>query len=171
MSRGDLAMTSRNIIITGFMGTGKSTIGAILASRLDRSFVDMDVEIVRRVGKSIPDIFSHDGESFFRELETVLLAELVERVGLVISTGGGTLISDRNRRLAVRNATVICLVAIPDVIAERLDADITGRPLAPNWRELLSARSSAYAVLPNHVDTTGKTPDEVVEELVLLCIT
>jgi len=169
MSNGDLVMTNRNIIITGFMGTGKSTIGALVASRLNHIFVDMDDEIVRRVGKSIPEIFAHDGEAYFRRLESVLLAELVERVGLVISTGGGTLVTEKNRQLAMRKAVVICLVAAPDVIADRLDGDTVGRPLAPNWRDLLTIRSAAYAVLPNHVDTTGKTPDEVVEEVVSLC--
>ena len=87
-----------NIVITGFMGTGKSSVARELARRLMRPFVDMDAEIEARAGKPISDIFGQEGEPVFREMEAALCRELSTRQGLVIATGGGTLIDPHNRR-------------------------------------------------------------------------
>src|SRR5690606_21716287 len=79
----------QNIVVTGFMGTGKTTVGRRLADLLRRPFIDTDVEIAQRAGKSIPQIFAEDGEFVFRAMERELCAELAQRRGLVIATGGG----------------------------------------------------------------------------------
>jgi len=84
-----LAIPSENLVITGFMGTGKSTIGKKIAAKLKREFVDTDAEIERRAGMSIPEIFEVQGEAAFRAMETELARELATREKLVISTGGG----------------------------------------------------------------------------------
>ena len=98
-----------NIILTGFMGTGKTSVGREVARRLGRPFIDMDAEIEARTGKSIPAIFAEEGEAHFRNLEAGLCRELSARRGLVIATGGGTLVNEENRRLMSSGGLVICL--------------------------------------------------------------
>ena len=88
-----------NIVLTGFMGTGKTTIGQAVARQLDRAFVDMDDEIVARAGKPIPRIFAEDGEPAFRQIEAAVCADLSAQTGLVIATGGGALVNPANRRV------------------------------------------------------------------------
>ena len=100
MSPGDsqnLHSSNRNLVLTGFMGTGKTSVGRQVAQRLGRPFVDMDVEIEARTGKSIPRIFAEDGEATFRRIESSLCQELGAQVGLVIATGGGALVDPANR--------------------------------------------------------------------------
>ena len=106
----------KNIILTGFMGTGKTTIGLELARQLRRPFLDMDTEIEARAGKSIERIFSEDGETVFRGMETRLCQELSTQQGLVIATGGGTLVAPDNRALLLQNGIGICLDAHPDAL-------------------------------------------------------
>ncbi len=160
-----------NVVLTGFMGTGKSAVARRVAKRLGRPFVDMDVLIEKREGMTIPDIFAHKGESHFRHLEAALVRELAARAGLVIATGGGALVPEENRRRMVETAVVICLWADEETLIERLRED-RRRPLLarPDWknvlRDLLAQRRSAYRSLPYHVDTTGKSVDEVAEEVV-----
>jgi 3-dehydroquinate synthase len=162
--------SARNLVLTGFMGTGKSTVGRRVAERLGRPFVEMDAEIARRAGKSIPEIFHHDGEEAFRRLERALCAELGDRAGLVIATGGGTLVDDENRRTLARNGCLVCLDCEVDELLRRLEHD-DGRPML--WtddrparvRELLHARRPAYARIPYHVDTSCRSQDQVVDDV------
>jgi shikimate kinase len=97
----------RNLVITGFMGTGKTTVGQAVAARLGRPFVDMDAEIERRAGKPIARIFAEDGEAAFRRWEASICAELGLQRGLVIATGGGALVNPLNRAQMLRNGTVV----------------------------------------------------------------
>ncbi|MEA3408053.1 MAG: 3-dehydroquinate synthase [Chloroflexota bacterium] len=160
----------RNLVLTGYMGTGKSSVGQRVAQVLDRSFVDMDALIVEREGMSIPDIFRERGEDAFRRLERELCQELSARGGLVIATGGGTLVSAENRRPMEDGGCVICLDCAPDELVKRLGQG-EGRPMlraddpAERMRELLSARRPAYAQIPHHVDTTDLSIDQVVERV------
>jgi len=162
---------SVNIILTGFMGTGKSAVGREVARRLGRSFVDMDELIVSGEGRSISEIFRASGEPYFRRLEAALCVELAGRNGLVIATGGGTLVSPENRATLEPSGVIICLTATVDEILRRLDR-FRDRPLlAPPGRRmrieaLLAERAEAYAAIPHQIDTTGKPVERVATEII-----
>ena len=161
---------SLNIILVGFMGTGKTTIGRALADRLKRDFVDMDVELEARAGKPIPRIFAEDGEPVFRRMERDLVVELSRRRNLVIAAGGGIVLNPENIRDFSATGHVICLKATSDEILHRVSGS-SHRPLleqgdkAVRIRKLLMARQPLYAAIPEQVDTTGKTIAEVVAEV------
>lgn len=139
------------LLLSGFMGTGKSTIGPIVASQANVPFVDLDATIEAAAGKSIARFFSEDGEPAFRNLEaSTLRALLDDPTPRVIALGGGTLVNPELRELALQKARVVTLVAQPETIASRVQAH--GRPLlnqAPNLpqriRSLLDARAKVYA--------------------------
>ncbi len=159
--------TQKNIVITGFMGAGKTTVGEILARKLNRRFVDMDVEIEARSGFTIPQIFRRHGEEGFREMERRLIRELALRHGLVISTGGGALVDDEMREMIGRHGLIICLNASKEEIRARL-AESLDRPLAADWEKLFDARQSAYAKISHQIMTSGKTPREIAAEIAAL---
>lgn len=159
----------RNIVITGFMGTGKSTIGKLLAEKLGRPYLDTDEEIVRRVGMSIPEIFKRDGEPRFRHIERRMCRFWAAQTGYVISTGGGMLVDESNREVMLASGFVVCLTASVETIGERLRTDKAERPmLSGDWRTLFEKRRPAYEAIPNQVDTTGKTPEAITEEIIRL---
>ncbi len=165
-------MTShRNLVLTGFMGTGKTTVGRDLAERLGMEFVDTDMEIEARHG-SIAHIFEHEGEDAFRGFERQIATELSERTGLVIATGGRLLLDPGNLRALSQHGRIFCLVATPDEILERVTKDTvrTDRPLlaSPDTRtrivELLAERASDYARFPQ-ITTTSVTPTAAADEI------
>ncbi len=161
-------MNQRNIVLTGFMGTGKTSVGRALAQMLDREFVDMDTWLQAREGMTIAEIFSVKGEPFFRALESALCRELAAGEKLVIATGGGALVNEANRR-AFAAAYVICLDASVDEILRRLDDD-DERPLLRGDKRaqietLLNARRDAYAQIPLHLETAGQTPEQIARAL------
>lgn len=157
----------RNIILTGFMGTGKTTVGELVADTIGWHFVDMDDEIVERIGRSIPQIFADEGEAGFRRYERIICQSLAARDSQVIATGGGALVDPANRALMIQSGMVICLNAAPEALRERL-GDGSGRPLAPNWEALLQQRQAAYAEIPYQIETTELTPEQVAEKVVRL---
>lgn len=163
----------QNLSLAGFMGTGKTSVGRVLAKRLRMQFADMDQIIETREGRTIPDIFARDGEPFFRELERKLAIELASRNGLVIGCGGGLVLHPENIEHLQRSGPVICLQASPESILARLHED-TGRPLlanlAPNEklakiRRLLEARRPFYEQIPLQVETDGKSIKQLADEL------
>jgi shikimate kinase len=160
----------RNIILVGFMGTGKTTLGRALADRLKRDFVDMDVELETRAGKPIPRIFDEDGEPVFRRMERDLAVELSRRSNLVIAAGGGIVLNPDNIRDFGATGQVICLKAAPDEILRRVSG-FSHRPLLEQGdkgeriRKLLVVRQPFYDAIPCQVDTTGKTVAEVAAEI------
>nr|HID13974.1 3-dehydroquinate synthase [Anaerolineae bacterium] len=163
-----------NVIVTGFMGTGKTAVGQEVARRLGRPFMDMDAEIEARAGKSIPRIFAEDGEGAFRQMEAALCEELSAQQGLVIATGGGALVDPTNRALMMRSGTVVCLTCDVDEILRRVNkADNFDRPLLDvadpraEIERLLEARRD-YAAIPWQIDTTGLPVEEVAERVVAL---
>jgi shikimate kinase / 3-dehydroquinate synthase len=162
-----------NLIITGFMGTGKSSIGAAVARRLHRSFVDMDAVIEQRAGKSIRQIFEAEGEAAFRRLEADLCRELAQQRDTVIATGGGALIDPVNRQILSGTGVVICLSAAPEEIVARVGRG-DKRPLLPGGdprgevERLLETRRPAYATIPWQIDTTGRSREEVIDEVLKL---
>ena len=158
---------TRNIVITGFMGSGKTTVGQILAQQLDRQFVDMDKLIEQRVGMSIPQLFRTRGEDSFRAIERGLAHELAAQSNLVIATGGGALVKAELRGLMARQGTLVCLNASKAEIQARL-AENDGRPLAKNWERLLQERQAAYAQIDHQIETSGKSPAEIASEIAAL---
>jgi shikimate kinase len=157
----------RNLVLTGFMGTGKTTVGKRIASVLDLRFIDSDEEIVRRAKMTIPQIFEQFGETGFRHLESVICRWLSSCSDVVISTGGGMLVNVQNLGVMSKTGLVVCLNASPEVIRERLQVS-NNRPLKANWEVLYEQRRSAYAAIPYQIETTGKTPDEVSGEVIAL---
>jgi shikimate kinase/3-dehydroquinate synthase len=162
----------KNIILTGFMGTGKTTVGRLLATQLGREFVDTDELIQVRHGRSIPEIFVEFGEMAFRQMEAEIVQELAEREELVISTGGRLMLDPANVAALSRNGRVFCLVATPEEILARLKDDKEHpRPLLevpnPGERivELLQQRQEGYQRFPQ-VMTNEKIPTEVTGYLV-----
>ena len=166
-------MANRNIILIGFMGTGKSSVGTSLARELAMQFLDMDNVIVERKGKPIPAIFAEDGEPHFRALERDLVRELSARDGLVVATGGGIVLNPDNIRDFSRTGLAVCLNATPETILARVGHD-TNRPLLAvpdkmgKIRSLLDARRPLYAAVPNQVDTNGLSVEQVVGRIVSL---
>ena len=164
-------MDKPNIILTGFMGTGKTTVGTRLAQQMDYDFVDTDELIEAREGCRIADIFKDRGEAAFRALEAEVARELAARQGLVIATGGRLMLDTGNAAALGRSGRVFCLVATPEEIVARVSKDHEHRrPLleVPNpierVVELMHQRQDGYGQFPQMV-TSQKNPDEVTQIL------
>jgi len=159
-------IAQKNIVITGFMGTGKTIIGRIVADLLDRPFHDTDETITRQVGQAIPDIFAEQGEPFFREREKETLILLSRSGGKVIATGGGSLLNADNVCLVELYGIIYCLEARPEILKKRLTGDIS-RPLlgdgdlGTHITRLLAQRDAGYRRLANHIDTSDRDPEQV----------
>ncbi|MDA0578348.1 MAG: shikimate kinase [Verrucomicrobia bacterium] len=164
---------AKSIVLIGFMGTGKSSVGKALAKRLDLTFLDMDAVIEEREGIPISEIFTSLGEAHFRALERALTQELAESHGLVIATGGGIVLNPDNARDFSRKGLVVCLQALPETILARV-AHETHRPLLANGdklttiRKLLAKRQALYDALPHEIDTDGLTVDQVAARVIAL---
>lgn len=161
------------IVLAGFMGTGKSVVGRRLAARLGRPLLDTDALVEQAQGRTVRDIFASDGEPRFRELERQAVREACAAGDVVVSTGGGTLVDDRNREALADRGLLVCLTASPRTIARRVRASVAERPLLNGHpsltgriRELLDARAPVYARVPVQIDTSHLTVDEVVDEIV-----
>lgn len=165
----------RSIVLSGFMATGKSTVGPRLARRLGVQFVDTDVEIERRTGKSIPDLWRAEGEAAFRAREGALVEELLSGdARRVIAFGGGTVTVKRTRRLALDRALVVTLRASPETIVSRVpevaarpNLSIGGDPVA-RAAALLDERSEAYAECHLSLWSEGLDPDALVDAVLAL---
>ncbi len=149
------------MILTGFMGTGKSRIGRILADKLGMPYVDMDRLIEERQAMPITDIFKQYGEAFFRELEKQLCHELSQGSGQIISTGGGGLIPKENRAYFAKDS-IFCLRAPFEVIAERLSRN-SKRPLAANAHQLWLDRQPVYDKIFHQIASHGQ-PAEIIAD-------
>ena len=160
----------RNIVLVGFMGTGKTCVGQRLAGLLNMTFLDMDRVIEERTGKTVSRIFAEDGEPRFRALERELVQELAARSGLVIATGGGIVLNSENLRDFGRTGLVVCLTATPEAIFKRVAAE-THRPLLAGGDKQqmivarLEARRALYEAIPVQVDTSDLTVEQVAERI------
>jgi len=160
-----------NIVLVGFMGSGKSSVGRLLAGTLHGRFVDTDRLVVNRAGREITDIFASEGEAWFREQESLVLRSLLSGSGLVVATGGGIVIAPGNAAALKRLGFVVWLAASEEVIWERVSRN-RKRPLlhTENPREtvraLLEKRNPLYeAVADLKVETSGLTHAEVAERV------
>ena len=163
-----------NIFIVGPMGSGKSTVGKIISSELFLNFFDTDEEIEARTGASIDWIFDLEGEEGFRKRESKILEEMVQQNSIVLSTGGGIILSESNRELLSSRGTVFYLATPITVQLERTSKD-KDRPLLKNGdpgkilEELHVARESLYEGVADYiVNTEGKSSQEVSSEIIKL---
>jgi len=162
-----------NIIITGFMGTGKSVVAKQLAQKLKMEFIDMDQIIEERHGMSITDIFTRYGENYFREQENKLVKKLSQKENMVIATGGGTLLSSDNTRILSQKGKIICLFADSQVIYNRVKRKnnrplIKGNNILNKINHLLEERKKIYNDIKWKIDTTNFTIQEVVDKIINL---
>lgn len=163
-----------NVVLTGFMGTGKTTVGRLLAARLGAAFVDTDAVIEQRHGP-IPAIFADLGEGEFRRIEREVAAELAAQDGLVVSTGGRMLLDAVNAEAFQRTGRVLCLAADVDTIVRRVapGGRASGRPLLAGAdareriTELLAERAAGYGAF-EQIGTDDRTPEQIVDEIVSL---
>lgn len=160
-----------NITLIGMMGSGKTTVGIELEKALKTfSLVDVDSEIVKTRGLNIPVIFEKFGESYFRELETSMIKEFLNKDNLIISTGGGAFENPENRKLLMENSTVIYLKTSPDVIFERIKNE-THRPLlskdfsVDTISAIIEKRRRNYELAHFTIDTDFKSPYNIVTEI------
>jgi shikimate kinase len=169
-------LRSENILLIGYRGTGKSTLGKRLADVLGMAFIDMDGMIVDEQGCSISRIIQERGWPYFRQLEGNLLQRLSEEKGRVIATGGGIILDPENRALLNKMGWVVWLKADTDVMVERLKSDREGAEQRPAFSDrdlreeteiILQARTHLYeSVSDVFLDTTALSPGESVDEIV-----
>src|SRR3990170_261317 len=164
----------RRLFLSGFSGTGKSAVAALVAEALGWRALDTDQLIEEAAGKSIPEIFEQEGEARFRELEREAVRRAAEQEQAVVATGGGAVLAVENRR-AMADGLVVCLDARPEAILKRLrseDAPVSERPLLtgddPLGRiaELKARRQHVYALADVVIDTEGRTPQQVADAVV-----
>lgn len=156
-----LRLQMGNIILIGMPGSGKTTVGKLLAKKLGKVFVDADAAIVEKAGMTIPEIFAQQGEAGFRAVETTVLAELGKRSGLVIATGGGCITREQNYPLLHQNGTIFCL-----------DRDVTslptdGRPLSQTGKleEMYRLRKPLYDRFADHHIDCNTTPEAAANQI------
>ncbi|MGD0884307.1 MAG: shikimate kinase [Thermodesulfovibrionales bacterium] len=160
----------KNIVLTGFMATGKTTVGRELSNMLRWRLIDVDGEIVKAQGMSINEIFNRFGEPAFRDIETGTIREIASRKHVIISTGGGTVLRDENMDILRRNGVIVNLSATPDTILKRTSGN-EERPLLQvddpmkKVRELLEARGPFYKKADIVIETDSKTPRQIAEKI------
>jgi shikimate kinase len=160
-----------NVVLTGFMGTGKTAVGRELSKMLGMDIVDIDEEIERSRKMTINDIFGNFGEARFRDIETEMIRKFSGKDNLIISTGGGAVLRKENMDALRANGKVFCLKASPRTILDRTSKN-DDRPLLrgddpmAKIAELLSARRPFYEKAGTVIETEGKTPLQVAAEIV-----
>lgn len=162
----------KNIVLIGFMGTGKTTSGHILANRFGWNFIDVDQKIEEYCNMPISHIFKLYGEKYFRKQEMAVIEKLVGCSNSVIATGGGAILSDDNVRNLKKCGVVVCLNARPETIVQRLQHDADSRPLLnspdrlTNISKLMQERHVRYQTADLFVDTDTIDPWEVSENII-----
>jgi shikimate kinase len=158
------------VVLVGFMGSGKSVVGRELARRLRADFVDTDERIERAAGKTVPQIFSGEGEPAFREREKAALREALSVPGRVVATGGGAFLAGENRAALSAYGPVVYLEASAETLLARL-GEGAGRPLLQGddpgaiVRDLLARRAPGYRMADHRVVTDGLTVEEVADRI------
>ncbi|OPA78534.1 shikimate kinase [Paenibacillus selenitireducens] len=160
---------NRNIILIGFMGTGKSTVGQAIAETLNYQFVDTDALVEKKAGCAISEIFASQGEAHFRQLEHEVIKEILQNERLVVSTGGGSVLREDNCAVMLANGQVIALTADTDHIIQRVSQDPNRPLLQGNVEErvhtLMAQRKDAYQFADVTIDTTGVPVENIVRTI------
>lgn len=165
-------MKQKRIVLTGFMGTGKTVVGEALSKRLGFQFLDTDLMVEEESGRTITEIFEKEGESVFRALEKKMVKKALDREKVVVATGGGAVTDPESLKLMKDRAFVVGLASSADAILERV-ASMQTRPLLKNKdqiqriKSLLSERSPYYREADTIIDTTSKQIPDTVEEIVM----
>jgi shikimate kinase len=164
-----------NIVLIGYRGTGKSTVGRLLASRLGRQLVSTDAEIVKRAQRTVPEIIAQEGWEYFRDLESDICRELADRDQLVIDTGGGAILRTQNIESLKKNGTVFWLTASVETIAKRIGSDnqrpsLTGtKSFVDEIQDVLQERMPKYQTAADHVIATDhRSINQLVETVLVL---
>ena len=164
-----------NLVLIGYRGTGKSTVGKILAERLGWELVSTDAEIIRRARLSVPDIVQRFGWDHFRDLESEVCRDLAGKEGLIIDSGGGAILRQQNVDYLKKNGVLIWLTATVRTIADRIGGDtqrpsLTGtKSFTEEVEEVLRERQPKYKAAANHmIETDGRSVTEVVEAILAL---
>jgi shikimate kinase len=167
-------MSRTNIILTGFMGCGKTTVGRMLAKALDYDFTDTDQLIEERFGMTVQKIFATRGEKAFRDMESEIARELGGAEGMIVSTGGGMMLNGHNVAALSGNGRVFCLVATPEEIFKRISSDReNNRPLLQTSNplerisQLIKEREQSYRQF-TQISTSGKNPQEITQDLLAI---
>lgn len=163
------------IALTGFMGSGKTSVGRLVADALGCPFLDLDEIIVKKAGRSIPEIFQADGEKGFRRLEKDALEKTVAKYAentAVLALGGGTVTVPGAVKLLQEKTLCIYLQADIDTLIGRLEGQTEGRPLADdNMAGRLAQREPLYQEAAHvTIDTIGLTPEEITDEIIISCL-
>ena len=163
----------KNIVLVGFMGAGKTMTAIVLSDQLNRRLVSTDECIVEREGRSINDIFAHDGEGYFRDVESQVVEELSLQENLAVDCGGGVVLREENLNALKRNGMVVYLKTSPEMIYQRVKHE-AHRPLLhvddplAKINEMLQVRAAFYEKADVEVCTDNKTAEEVAQEIVVL---
>jgi len=159
-------------VLIGFMATGKTTVGRVVAERLERKFLDLDQLIEEGAGMKIPDLFRTQGEPAFRKAEAAALGNALKMDGVVLATGGGAACREDNLQAMLAAGYVVALSAPPAEVLKRTGG-ASGRPLLDSAADplaeaqrLLAAREPFYLRAHLRIDTVGKTPQDVAAEIV-----
>ncbi|MEW6675619.1 MAG: shikimate kinase [Nitrospirota bacterium] len=161
----------KNIILTGFMGTGKTAVGRELSRLLNMKLIDIDTEIEKSQKMTINEIFRQFGEPRFREIETEMIKKLSDNNNIIISAGGGVVLRQENMDALRKNGIIICLMATPETILKRTSHN-SDRPLLQvenpleRIKELLNFRRPFYEKADIMIDTEDKTPLQIAEEII-----
>jgi shikimate kinase len=160
----------KNIVLTGFMGTGKTEVGRELSRVLGWRLIDVDDEIVKTQNMSINEIFNGLGETAFRDMETEMIRKVSQNRNAIISTGGGAVLRQENMDVLRENGVIICLSASPETILERTSSN-SERPLLKvkdplrKITELLGFRKPFYEKADVTIETDQRTPLNIAEEI------
>lgn len=162
-----------NLVLIGYRGTGKSTIGRIIADRLGMKIISTDERIIEHAGKRIPDIVKTSGWDAFRDIESTVIGEVASQDNLIIDAGGGVIIRPQNVAQLRGTGKLFWLTASIPTIAKRIHGDTERPPLTGNKsftaeiEEVLKAREPLYRSAAHHIiETEGRTPDDVAEEII-----
>jgi shikimate kinase len=163
------------ITLTGFMGSGKTSVGRVVADALGCPFLDLDEIIAQKAGRSIPAIFKADGEAGFRKLEQQALEKTVAKYAestAVLALGGGTVTVPGAVQLLQQKTLCIYLKATPDTLKANLEGATEGRPLAgEGWEQRLAEREPLYEASAHIIlDTDGLTPEGIADEIIISCL-
>jgi shikimate kinase len=160
----------KNIVLTGFMGTGKTAVGRELSRLLNMKLIDVDTEIERAQNMTITELFKQFGEQRFREIETEMIKNITRNMNIIISTGGGVVLKQENMDALRVNGIIVCLKAKPETILNRTNNNNerpllqVGNPLE-RIRDLLNFRNPFYEKADIIIDTEEKTPLHIAEEI------